>query len=412
MFRKGYKWLGTAALILACSMLCGTVSPVKAAANSQINDMNDDIISDILVDGSALVPEAGKEPGKLGSLSDESKVRIISESWSKEDDLYKYELKLQANGGRAFWLKGDPTVETDGKTGIYGGYFLWENIIWGNYECRLDVGENGRYSVLTFLGSIKAPKPTYTYAVEEGNNSELTLGDGRTLRVKIDGDHTRLESVYLDADKLESKDYTVEKGSTIITVAAAALDRAGAGSHTLKAVFNDGGSREVTVGFTAKAPAAPAKPTTETGKPGSEAAKPTTETGKTGSEAAKPTTETGKPGSEAAKSATETGKTGSEAAKPTAGTGKTGSEAAKSSAETGKPAVETAKSSAETGKPAAKQESKTAAAASSAGTAQSQTGTAVKAPKTGDTGSASVWAFLAVSMICASVSALEMKKKR
>ena len=79
---------------------------------------------------------------------------------------------------------------------------------------------------------------TYEYKVTEGANQ--TIKRGEDLTFTVDAPYEKLQSVYVDEDNLSSTDYTVEEGSTIITLSAEYLDTLSAGKHTVELEYTDG----------------------------------------------------------------------------------------------------------------------------------------------------------------------------
>ena len=98
------------------------------------------------------------------------------------------------------------------------------------------------------------PKPVYTVAGEPAAYTPGTSGD-LTVTVNREPDDDKcfdhFTGVELDGKALtEGSDFTAAKGSTVITVKAAALENLAEGEHTVKVLFDDG---EVETKITVKA---------------------------------------------------------------------------------------------------------------------------------------------------------------
>ena len=89
---------------------------------------------------------------------------------------------------------------------------------------------------------------TYEY-VDNTANQTYTINKDDTLTVRINADYSLFENggkVYVDGALVDSKNYTSKSGSTIITFAKDYMNSLSAGNHTLKVVFNNGGTAETT----------------------------------------------------------------------------------------------------------------------------------------------------------------------
>ena len=87
------------------------------------------------------------------------------------------------------------------------------------------------------------------YEVTEGANQKYTITKNSEAKFKINADYSLFDGkVYVDGVLVDSKNYTSESGSTIITFKKEFVDSLSAGEHTLKVTFTDGG--EATTTFT------------------------------------------------------------------------------------------------------------------------------------------------------------------
>ena len=82
------------------------------------------------------------------------------------------------------------------------------------------------------------------YEVTDGANQKYTITESDEAKFRINADFSKFVDggkVYVDNELVDSKNYTAESGSTIITLKKAFVDKLSVGEHTLKVVFNDGG---------------------------------------------------------------------------------------------------------------------------------------------------------------------------
>ena len=86
------------------------------------------------------------------------------------------------------------------------------------------------------------------YEVIEGANQKYVITENDKAVFKINADLRLFSEVYVDDVLVDSANYDLESGSTIITLKKEYVDTLSEGEHTLRAVFNDGG--EATTKFT------------------------------------------------------------------------------------------------------------------------------------------------------------------
>ena len=80
------------------------------------------------------------------------------------------------------------------------------------------------------------------YEVTEGANQKYVITKNSEAKFKINADYSLFNGkVYVDGILVDSKNYTSESGSTIITFKKEFVDSLSAGEHTLKVLFTDGG---------------------------------------------------------------------------------------------------------------------------------------------------------------------------
>ena len=110
------------------------------------------------------------------------------------------------------------------------------------------------------IAKIKASSVLPTYEVTEGSNLNYVLNQDDTATFRIDADYSLFENggvVYVDDNLVDKDNYTSKSGSTIIAFTKDYMNTLSAGNHTLKVVFNNGGTAEATFTILEKAEANP-----------------------------------------------------------------------------------------------------------------------------------------------------------
>ena len=94
---------------------------------------------------------------------------------------------------------------------------------------------------------LKEPVVSGSYQITEGANSTWNKGNTNGLTVTSNGDFSKFIAVKVDGTEIAAENYTVESGSTIVTLNVAYLETLTEGTHTLTLVYTDG---EVSTEFT------------------------------------------------------------------------------------------------------------------------------------------------------------------
>ena len=82
---------------------------------------------------------------------------------------------------------------------------------------------------------------TVQYQIIEGANGSWNQNtDGRSLKIRGNGEYSKFQNVKVDGNIIDSKNYTVSEGSTIIELHADYLKTLSEGSHTFEVVWTDG----------------------------------------------------------------------------------------------------------------------------------------------------------------------------
>ncbi|MBQ8923544.1 MAG: hypothetical protein IJ053_02000 [Lachnospiraceae bacterium] len=117
-------------------------------------------------------------------------------------------------------------------------------------KCELWVGPNGEINPDngnftpdgTYFVSFNVMLPINDsgYKITAGGGSSHTAGASEDLKITCDGALEDLVSISVDGAVIDSANYTLESGSTILTLKAAYLNTLSAGSHTVTFTYNDG----------------------------------------------------------------------------------------------------------------------------------------------------------------------------
>ena len=95
--------------------------------------------------------------------------------------------------------------------------------------------DDPNYAVITGEVELYAP-----YRILDGADSTWTQSTDGTIAIRGNGDFEKFQSVKVDGVVVDAKNYTVAKGSTIITFKGDYLKTLSTGSHTFELVWTDG----------------------------------------------------------------------------------------------------------------------------------------------------------------------------
>lgn len=95
------------------------------------------------------------------------------------------------------------------------------------------------------------------YEITDGHNSKWTVGDSKGITIIANGYYDQLNAytpnaygkflrVEVDGVALDSRNYTVRSGSTVVTLEPAYLETLESGKHTIRMVYTDGETDEAT----------------------------------------------------------------------------------------------------------------------------------------------------------------------
>ena len=116
-----------------------------------------------------------------------------------------------------------------------------------------DWGEDGHCTICD------AVKPGFTPEIIQGDEATWTKGGGQPLSFTSNAAYADFQKARVDGQTLDPAHYTVEQGSTIVTLKAAYLESLDPGEHTLDIVSSTG-TATATFTITAKETQQPAKP--------------------------------------------------------------------------------------------------------------------------------------------------------
>ena len=138
-----------------------------------------------------------------------------------------YQWQIDRNDGKGF-------VDITGATGATYTTGVTDRDCNGfKYQCVLS---NAAGSVTTATVVL-----TVQYQIIEGANGSWNQStDGGSLRIRGNGEYSKFQNVKVDGNIIDSKNYTVSEGSTIIELHADYLKTLSEGSHTFEIVWTDG----------------------------------------------------------------------------------------------------------------------------------------------------------------------------
>ena len=123
------------------------------------------------------------------------------------------------------------------------GYKLVKVLVDGTDKTTDMVGDTLKLTNITSNINLEVVVEKIVYEVTEGANQKYTITKNNEAKFKINADFRLFDDgkVYVDNELVDSKNYTAESGSTIITLKKEFVDTLSVGEHTLKVLFNDGG---------------------------------------------------------------------------------------------------------------------------------------------------------------------------
>ena len=125
---------------------------------------------------------------------------------------------------------------------VNSGYKLVKVLVNGTDKTSDMVDDKLTLSNITANMELEVVVEKIIYEVTEGANQKYVITKNSEAKFKINADYSLFDGkVYVDGILVDSKNYTSESGSTIITFKKEFVDSLSAGEHTLKVIFTDGG---------------------------------------------------------------------------------------------------------------------------------------------------------------------------
>ena len=149
----------------------------------------------------------------------------------------KYQWQIDRNNGKGFVdiTGADKASYTTGVVDMLcNGY---------KYQCVIS---NSAGSVTTNAATLTVTESTtpspdpVSYKILDGANSSWTENTDGSLTIRGNGEMEKFQNVKVDGKIIDKKNYTVTKGSTIITLKADYLKTLATGDHTFEIVWTDG----------------------------------------------------------------------------------------------------------------------------------------------------------------------------
>lgn len=178
-------------------------------------------------------PSIGKQPQNVSVKAGEQATFTVAATGT---DL-KYQWQIDRNDGKGFAdiAGADRASYTTGVADMLcNGY---------KYQCVIS---NSAGSVTTNAATLTVTESTtpspdpVSYKILDGANSSWTENTDGSLTIRGNGEMEKFQNVKVDGKIIDKKNYTVTKGSTIITLKADYLKTLATGDHTFEIVWTDG----------------------------------------------------------------------------------------------------------------------------------------------------------------------------
>ena len=178
-------------------------------------------------------PSIGKQPQNVSVKAGEQATFTVK---AKGTDL-TYQWQINRNNGKGFVdiTGADKASYTTGVADMLcNGY---------KYQCVIS---NSAGSVTTNAATLTVTESTtpspdpVSYKILDGANSSWPENTDGSLTIRGNGEMEKFQNVKVDGKIIDKKNYTVTKGSTIITLKADYLKTLATGDHTFEIVWTDG----------------------------------------------------------------------------------------------------------------------------------------------------------------------------
>lgn len=178
-------------------------------------------------------PSIGKQPQNVSVKAGEQATFTVAATGT---DL-KYQWQIDRNDGKGFAdIAGADRAS-------YTTSAVDKNCNGYKYQCVIS---NSAGSVTTNAATLTVTESTtpspdpVSYKILDGANSSWTENTDGSLSIRGNGEMEKFQNVKVDGKIIDKKNYTVTKGSTIITLKADYLKTLATGDHTFEIVWTDG----------------------------------------------------------------------------------------------------------------------------------------------------------------------------
>lgn len=178
-------------------------------------------------------PSIGKQPQNVSVKAGEQATFTVAATGT---DL-KYQWQIDRNDGKGFAdIAGADRAS-------YTTSAVDKNCNGYKYQCVIS---NSAGSVTTNAATLTVTESTtpspdpVSYKILDGANSSWTENTDGSLTIRGNGEMEKFQNVKVDGKIIDKKNYTVTKGSTIITLKADYLKTLATGDHTFEIVWTDG----------------------------------------------------------------------------------------------------------------------------------------------------------------------------
>ena len=178
-------------------------------------------------------PSIGNQPQNVSVKAGEQATFTVAATGT---DL-KYQWQIDRNDGKGFAdIAGADRAS-------YTTSAVDKNCNGYKYQCVIS---NSAGSVTTNAATLTVTESTtpspdpVSYKILDGANSSWTENTDGSLSIRGNGEMVKFQNVKVDGKIIDKKNYTVTKGSTIITLKADYLKTLATGDHTFEIVWTDG----------------------------------------------------------------------------------------------------------------------------------------------------------------------------
>ena len=148
-----------------------------------------------------------------------------------------YQWQIDRNDGNGW-------VNIDGATAaIYTTSTVDINCSGFKYQCVVSNSagtDTSNTAVLTVMENTTPAPDSVDYEILDGANTSWEQNSDGSLSIRGSGEFSKFVGVKIDGNLVDVKNYTVKKGSTIVTLKADYLNTISVGNHTFEIIWTDG----------------------------------------------------------------------------------------------------------------------------------------------------------------------------